>query len=156
MAGSHWASQWFFRNLWRKSLQLCPCFVQSMGVTEVSGGPFAVCLLYPEIRFRILCQKSYIRWKPIKGEKRQKDVRYNTTVNPFPKHRWPSASISLLQIRRVQHLLHLLRLGCLCSVSQPRARHHLKVDSSSRWLASISTWTCPSEGEEVRTQNTLL
>lgn len=104
----------------------------------------------------VASQKSYIRWKPIKGEKRQKDVRYNTTVNPFPKHRWPSASISLLQIRRVQHLLHLLRLGCLCSVSQPRARHHLKVDSSSRWLASISTWTCPSEGEEVRTQNTLL
>lgn len=41
-------------------------------------------------------------------------------------------------------------------VNQPQARCHFKLDSSSKWLASISTCTWPSEGEEVRNKNTQL
>lgn len=63
-----------------------------------------------------------------------------------------------LQIRCFQHLLHLLFFSLLhvSCTNQHQARFHFKIDSSSSWLTSITIWTWPFEGEEVRNKKTEL
>lgn len=106
---------------------------------------FAVCML-GQVKwgcgFLRQVDESYMSWKK-KNKGRNLWKTIEAVVKLFPNNRW-SFSIDFFYFFIADELYStsaspVVALLHLCCVHQPRA---FKVESSSRWLTCIITWTC--------------